>query len=84
MDVDADRRGRGSLSERSVARPCIFHDLPPPSVGPPLFQVGCDTSLTDSLRAKALSCIAFLIKLKSKVTNARGQPHLIPFPSPPF
>ncbi|XP_061614614.1 importin-4 [Phyllopteryx taeniolatus] len=30
-------------------------------------EVGTDTSLTDSLRVKALSCIAFLIKLKSKV-----------------
>lgn len=29
-------------------------------------EVGSDTSLTDSLRAKGLSCIAFLIKLKSK------------------
>ncbi|XP_057680233.1 importin-4 isoform X2 [Corythoichthys intestinalis] len=29
-------------------------------------EVGSDTKLTDSLRVKALSCIAFLIKLKSK------------------
>lgn len=29
-------------------------------------QVGSDTALDDSLRVKALSCIAFLIKLKSK------------------
>ncbi|XP_042366643.1 importin-4 [Plectropomus leopardus] len=29
-------------------------------------EVGSDTTLTDSLRVKALSCIAFLIKLKSK------------------
>lgn len=29
-------------------------------------EVGSDTSLSDSLRVKALSCIAFLIKLKSK------------------
>ncbi|KAM7390672.1 hypothetical protein PAMA_008727 [Pampus argenteus] len=29
-------------------------------------EVGSDTALTDSLRVKALSCIAFLIKLKSK------------------
>lgn len=29
-------------------------------------EVGCDTSLTNSLRVKALSCVAFLIKLKSK------------------
>lgn len=33
-----------------------------------LRQVGGDTTLNDSLRVKALSCIAFLIKLKSKVT----------------
>lgn len=33
-----------------------------------LRQVGGDTTLTDSLRVKALSCIGFLIKLKSKVT----------------
>lgn len=34
----------------------------------PLFcQVGSDTNLSDSLRVKAISCIAFLIKLKSKV-----------------
>lgn len=30
-------------------------------------EVGTDTSLNDSLRVKALSCIAFLIRLKSKV-----------------
>uniref|UniRef100_A0A7N8X579 Importin 4 n=1 Tax=Mastacembelus armatus TaxID=205130 RepID=A0A7N8X579_9TELE len=30
-------------------------------------EVGSDTTLSDSLRVKALSCIAFLIKLKSKV-----------------
>ncbi|XP_008276178.1 importin-4 [Stegastes partitus] len=29
-------------------------------------EVGSDTTLSDSLRVKALSCIAFLIKLKSK------------------
>ncbi|KAM7370066.1 hypothetical protein PAMP_011351 [Pampus punctatissimus] len=29
-------------------------------------EVGSDTALSDSLRVKALSCIAFLIKLKSK------------------
>uniref|UniRef100_A0A672IT29 Importin subunit beta-1/Transportin-1-like TPR repeats domain-containing protein n=1 Tax=Salarias fasciatus TaxID=181472 RepID=A0A672IT29_SALFA len=29
-------------------------------------EVGSDTSLSDSLRVKGLSCIAFLIKLKSK------------------
>lgn len=29
-------------------------------------EVGCDTTLSDSLRVKALSCIAFLIRLKSK------------------
>ncbi|XP_053198496.1 importin-4 [Scomber japonicus] len=29
-------------------------------------EVGSDTALTDSVRVKALSCIAFLIKLKSK------------------
>ncbi|XP_074478181.1 importin-4 isoform X2 [Sebastes fasciatus] len=29
-------------------------------------EVGCDTTLSDSLRVKALSCISFLIKLKSK------------------
>lgn len=29
-------------------------------------EVGTDTALSDSLRVKALSCIAFLIKLKSK------------------
>lgn len=29
-------------------------------------EVGTDTTLSDSLRVKALSCIAFLIKLKSK------------------
>ncbi|XP_054622268.1 importin-4 isoform X1 [Dunckerocampus dactyliophorus] len=29
-------------------------------------EVGSDTTLTDSLRVKALSCISFLIKLKSK------------------
>lgn len=29
-------------------------------------EVGCDTSLTDSLRVKALSCVAFLVKQKSK------------------
>lgn len=32
-----------------------------------LCQVGSDTTLSDSLRVKALSCVAFLIKLKSKV-----------------
>ncbi|XP_037135293.1 importin-4 [Syngnathus acus] len=31
-----------------------------------LLEVGGDTALTDSLRVKALSCVAFLIKLKSK------------------
>lgn len=30
-------------------------------------QVGSDTTLNDALRVKALSCITFLIKLKSKV-----------------
>lgn len=30
-------------------------------------QVGSDTELSDSLRVKALSSLAFLIKLKSKV-----------------
>lgn len=30
-------------------------------------EVGADTTLSDSLRVKALSCIAFLIRLKSKV-----------------
>ncbi|XP_068200033.1 importin-4 [Antennarius striatus] len=29
-------------------------------------EVGCDATLSDSLRVKALSCISFLIKLKSK------------------
>lgn len=32
-------------------------------------QVSADTTLTDSLRVKALSCIAFLIRLKSKVKS---------------
>uniref|UniRef100_H3CHY9 Importin 4 n=1 Tax=Tetraodon nigroviridis TaxID=99883 RepID=H3CHY9_TETNG len=31
------------------------------------YQVGSDTNLTDSLRAKAISCISYLIRLKSKV-----------------
>ncbi|XP_049604734.1 importin-4 [Syngnathus scovelli] len=31
-----------------------------------LLEVGGDSTLTDSLRVKALSCVAFLIKLKSK------------------
>lgn len=34
-----------------------------------LCQVGSDATLSDSLRVKALSCIAFLIKLKSKVIH---------------
>lgn len=34
-----------------------------------LCQVGSDTALSDSLRVKALSCVAFLIKLKSKVKS---------------
>lgn len=34
-----------------------------------VYQVGSDTALSDSLRVKALSCIAFLIKLKSKVKH---------------
>ncbi|XP_074549927.1 importin-4 [Halichoeres trimaculatus] len=29
-------------------------------------EIGCDTNLSDSLRVKGLSCIIFLIKLKSK------------------
>lgn len=32
-------------------------------------QVGSDSTLSDSLRVKALSCIAFLIKLKGKVKS---------------
>lgn len=59
----------------------IFHEL-----SHRLFQVGCDTSLTDSLRVKALSCVAFLIKQKSKVTpgpspDMNKQSH--PFPGIP-
>lgn len=34
-----------------------------------LCQVGSDTTLNDSVRVKAFSCIAFLIKLKSKVKS---------------
>lgn len=32
-------------------------------------QVGIDTTHSDSLRVKALSCITFLVKLKSKVKS---------------
>ncbi|CAF93535.1 unnamed protein product, partial [Tetraodon nigroviridis] len=32
-------------------------------------EVGSDTNLTDSLRAKAISCISYLIRLKSKIID---------------
>ncbi len=34
-----------------------------------LFQVGTNTTLGDSVRVKALSCIDFLIRLKGKVKS---------------
>lgn len=40
-----------------------------------LLQVGSNTSLSDSLRVKALSCVAFLIKLKSKVRSGVTPEH---------